>query len=1179
MLADLFNDEETYDPIPSTTTYKTGSNCADELPEPEMQRGSSNFVGLYNQGATCYMNSALQILYMTPKFRNLINSLILCDKILGNPTEFIPQGQKYNIILSLQKLFAELNLMNIKATKTKELTEAFGWEKNEGSDQHDSQEFIRILLFDVLERILYDTPFNNIINNIYKVNYITNMQCNTCGNLKSKIESEYVLNLQILNMKGLKESLYSSFGFEEIIEDYKCEKCDKKVSLTKWSKIISLPNYINFGLNRFSYDYNTFERIKLNNRFEFPLELDMKNFCDFNEKSNEEINNNEYLYELYGVIVHSGTPFSGHYYSYIRDMTNQGNWKLEEEIKVDTNNKNDNKNDNNNNKNEIKEEEKNNNEEKLGKKKGKNKNKKKENKENKNLNTKNNNNINEKEKDFPIPYENKSLKEKWFEFNDTSVTSMPISRLEKVFKGKASAYMLFYSKKENTKEKIDILSPPDYLKIYMDELNKNLEKERINYQEEKNSFIIKIYNEKNFNLNKEEQMLSLLTKDINFIIEKKYKFTDKLCYLFDKENANDKICYLFHIMEKHENKYIIIDKQIIYEEDKEKTLKDLGFYHYCNIILAEKNSSIFDLNVIKIGKEYEPVLLKFFYNGNIFELKTFGCFNINQLKDILEKKLGIKKDEYEISFMSGNKKIILNDDIILKKNSNEEKNIKELNLENKNIIYITSKEEKENEINSDKNNNNDININNIGNIISCIVKFEDDESTVELIKISLDKTFKDLYEVIYNKFNIIKEKCENNDLENNNIMFRLFNESDNKIITKECFNKKLSTSPTFIEGDVRLRIEIGEIYSEEEISLNIIMKLKSEDNQQIEREFICNPNKYTVFQVKKFLIDNFNETKTKEEKEKLYENYMLYRTNLYNLPTKPIKLEKEFLSKLNIKDRDVLYLQNILEIPNEMGYINIIFSDKEAFYYDLLPNFEKINLENFKEIIKLQLPKKTTIKQLKSRINKDKNINENLLLIRVIGKYNQLERILKNDNFDLKKYNLESPINLFVEELKEPIFNKDNEPEQKGGKEKETLIVLMQKNKKENKYENKKIFYIQNNPNVFGTKELYDLCRIHSNWMNISIAKYNKGNYEYEEIKEYDDNNKSLSLKKGNYCLRDSDWIAIINLDNDNNFNTDFDIQQQNDIKKKKEELKKIKIQEKKNKKSYEKPLRIKLDD
>ena len=1175
MLADLFNDEVTYDPIPNSLSSKKGSNCADELPQPEMPKGSSNFVGLYNQGATCYMNSSLQILYMTPQFRNLINSLILCDKILGNPTEFIPQGQKYNIILSLQKLFAELNLMNLKATKTKELTEAFGWEKGEGTDQHDSQEFIRILLFDVLERILYDTPFNNIINNIYKVNYISNMQCSNCGNLKSKIESEYVLNLQILNMKGLKESLYSSFGFQEIIDDYKCEKCNQKVSLQKWSKIISLPNYINFGLNRFSYDYNTFERIKLNNRFEFPLELDMKEYCDFTEKTPEQINDNEYLYELYGVIVHSGTPFSGHYYSYIRDMTNQGNWKLDEVIN-DNNNKKETK--------EEKEQEENKNHEDIkGKKKGKKKNKNQNKKEN---NTENNIkiekiNLNENEKDFPISYENKSLKENWFEFNDTSVTSMPISRLEKVFKGKASAYMLFYSKKENTKEKIDILSPPEYLKNYMEELNKNLEKERIHYQEEKNSFMINIYDEKNFTLNKEEQTISLNEKnEANHIMEKKYKFTDTISSLFEKENALNKICYLFHILNKSEMKYVIIDNQIINEENiKEVTLKDLGFFHYCNIIFVEKNSEIFDLNVIKIGKEYEPVMLKFFYNGNIYEIKTFGCYTIKELKNILKEKIKLKKDEYEISFTSGNKKIFLNDNVILKKNSNEEKNIKELNLENKNILYITTKEESNNNKEKDIS-KNEINAN-VKNIISCIVKFEDDESTVELIEISLDKTFKDLYKVIYDKFNIIKEKCENIDFENN-LMFRLFNEVDNKIISKEYFNKKLSTSPTFIEGDVRLRIEIGEVYSENEISLNIIMKSLSEENKQIEREFICNPNKYTIFQVKKFLLDNFIETKTKEEKEKLYENYMLYKTNLYNLPTKPIKLEKELLSNLGIKDRDVLFLQNILEIPNEMGYINIIFSDKETYYYDLAPNFEPINFEDFKDKLELKLPKKTTIKELKSKLNK--NINDNLLLIRVIGKYNQLERILKNDNFDLKKYNLESPINLFIEELKEPIFDtSDDSHEQKKkkdkDKEKETLIVLMQKNKEESKYQNKKVFFIKNNPNIFGTKELYDLCRIHSNWMNISIAKYNKGNYEYEEIKEYDENNKSISLKKGNYSLRDSDWIAIINLDNDDNFNTNYDIIQQNEIKKKKEELKKLKIQERNSKKNYEKTLRIKLDD
>ena len=467
---------------------------------------------------------------------------------------------------------------------------------------------------------------------------------------------------------------------------------------------------------------------------------------------------------------------------------------------------------------------------------------------------------------------------------------------------------------------------------------------------------------------------------------------------------------------------------------------------------------------------------------------------------------------------------------------------------------------------------------------------------MQIVKINLEKTFLDLYKTIFEQFDIIKEKTENNEINNiiefdiNNLAFRLFNESDNKILSKECFNKKLNTSPSFIEGDVRLRIELGEIYSENEISLKILMKSLSEENKQIEKEFICDPNKYTIFQVKKFLLDNIIESKTKEEKEKLYENYLLYRTNLYNLPTKPIKLEKELLSNLSIKDRDVLFLQNILEIPNEIAYINIIFSNKDLYYYDLLQNFEKINFEDFEEKLELKLPKKTTIKELKEKINIEKklNLNLDLLLIRVIGKYYQLERILKNDNYDLKKYNLESPINLFVEILKEPLF-KDipeqiNEIQNKKKskikeKEKETLIILMQKNKKENIYENKKIYFIQNDPNIFGTKELYDLCRIHSNWMNISIAKYNKGNYDYELIKEYDDKNKSTSLKKGNYILRDSDWIAIINLDEDENFVTKYDIEQQNEIKKRKEELKKLKIKEKNSKKNYEKPLRIKLDD
>ena len=395
---------------------------------------------------------------------------------------------------------------------------------------------------------------------------------------------------------------------------------------------------------------------------------------------------------------------------------------------------------------------------------------------------------------------------------------------------------------------------------------------------------------------------------------------------------------MFYFIDKNNEKIAIIEKKFSGEDLGELTLKDIGLYHYCNVVFCDKESDVFDLSVIKIGKEYEPVNLKFFYIGNILEFRTFGCYNISELKSILENKINLKSDSFEISFMSGNKQIILVNDVIKNKNTNKEKSIKDLNLEKKSILTITPKDN--NILLEQKDDNiNNINTSNDKDLISCIVKFEDDESTVELVKISLDKTFCDLYELIYKQFPIIKEKTgtkeEVNEKEKN-FPFRLFNEIDNKIISKESFSKKIVTSPIFVEGDVRLRIEIGEIYSENEISITIIMKSPYEENKQIEREFICDPMKYTLFQIKKFLLDNFIETQTKEEKEKIYENYLLYRVNIYNLPTKPYKNEKETLNVVGIKERDVLYLQNIMEIPNEMAYINIFYTDKETNHYDLM---------------------------------------------------------------------------------------------------------------------------------------------------------------------------------------------------------------------------------------------------
>jgi hypothetical protein len=115
------------------------------------------------------MNSALQVLYMNPLLRQIILDLPLCEGHIDIPSDFVEGGsQKYQILLAIQKLFAHLFKLDIRATETTMLTTAFRWDAKEGAYQQDSQEFVRLFLFDKMERALFGTPYDGIINNMFK---------------------------------------------------------------------------------------------------------------------------------------------------------------------------------------------------------------------------------------------------------------------------------------------------------------------------------------------------------------------------------------------------------------------------------------------------------------------------------------------------------------------------------------------------------------------------------------------------------------------------------------------------------------------------------------------------------------------------------------------------------------------------------------------------------------------------------------------------------------------------------------------------------------------------------------------------------------------------------------------------------------------------------------------------
>ncbi|XP_051113566.1 ubiquitin C-terminal hydrolase 13-like isoform X2 [Andrographis paniculata] len=101
---------------------------------PNSQKKEIEFVGLKNQGATCYLNSLLQTLYYISYFRKVVYQM---------PTNHNDEP-KENIPLALQRLFYNLQHSE-SSVATNELTRSFGWDQCDAFVQHDVQEMSRLL--------------------------------------------------------------------------------------------------------------------------------------------------------------------------------------------------------------------------------------------------------------------------------------------------------------------------------------------------------------------------------------------------------------------------------------------------------------------------------------------------------------------------------------------------------------------------------------------------------------------------------------------------------------------------------------------------------------------------------------------------------------------------------------------------------------------------------------------------------------------------------------------------------------------------------------------------------------------------------------------------------------------------------------------------------------------------
>ena len=75
---------------------------------------------------------------------------------------------------------------------------------------------------------------------------------------------------------------------------YACVTCDKKVDALKGLKLSKCPKIISLSLNRFTLDYDTFQRVKVTERVSFPLILNLNDYM----KGYEGITNKLYEQEV-----------------------------------------------------------------------------------------------------------------------------------------------------------------------------------------------------------------------------------------------------------------------------------------------------------------------------------------------------------------------------------------------------------------------------------------------------------------------------------------------------------------------------------------------------------------------------------------------------------------------------------------------------------------------------------------------------------------------------------------------------------------------------------------------------------------------------------------------------------------------------------------------------------------